>query len=43
MDKTILAQKLAALSADGGTFENGRRVISDGSEPPGSDRDAVRS
>ena len=34
MDKTILAQKLAALSAEGDTFENGLRVISDGTEPP---------
>lgn len=34
MDKDILAQKLAALSSEGETFENGRRVISDGQEPP---------
>ena len=33
MDKNILAQKLAALSSEGETFENGRRVISDGAEP----------
>ncbi|MEL6571181.1 MAG: hypothetical protein AAFQ64_05965 [Pseudomonadota bacterium] len=34
MDKTILAQKLAALSSAGDTFANGLRVISDGAEPP---------
>lgn len=34
MDKTILSQKLAALSAEGDTFANGLRVISDGTEPP---------
>jgi len=33
MDKDTLAKKLAALSADGETFENGLRVISDGTEP----------
>lgn len=33
MDKKTLAEKLAALSSDGETFENGLRVISDGSEP----------
>lgn len=33
MDKNTLAQKLAALSSEGETFENGRRVISDGTEP----------
>jgi len=34
MDNNTLAQKLAALSAEGETFENGVRVISDGTEPP---------
>lgn len=34
MDKKTLAEKLAALSSDGEKFENGLRVISDGSEPP---------
>ncbi len=33
MDKDTLAQKLAALSSEGETFENGLRVISDGTEP----------
>lgn len=33
MDKNTLAQKLAALSSEGETFENGLRVISDGAEP----------
>lgn len=33
MDKNTLAQKLAALSSEGETFENGLRVISDGTEP----------
>ncbi|MEL6641578.1 MAG: hypothetical protein AAFP98_09745 [Pseudomonadota bacterium] len=33
MDKTILAQKLAALSAGDASFANGLRVISDGVEP----------
>ncbi len=33
MDKTVLAQKLAALSSGGDTFTNGLRVISDGAEP----------
>ena len=34
MDKQTLAQKLAALSSDGESFENGLRVVSDGYEPP---------
>lgn len=34
MDKQTLAQKLAALSSEGESFENGVRVVSDGSEPP---------
>lgn len=34
MDKKTLAEKLAALSSDGEKFENGLRVISDGTEPP---------
>ena len=34
MDKQTLAQKLAALSSDGESFENGLRVVSDGVEPP---------
>lgn len=33
MDKTLLAQKLAALSSGGDTFANGLRVISDGRDP----------
>jgi len=33
MDKTTLAAKLAALSSEGETFENGLRVISDGTDP----------
>lgn len=34
MDKQTLAQKLAALSSEGESFENGLRVVSDGTEPP---------
>lgn len=34
MDKTLLAQKLAALSSSDDTFANGLRVISDGVTPP---------
>ena len=34
MDKQTLAQKLASLSSDGESFENGYRVVSDGHEPP---------
>jgi hypothetical protein len=34
MDKQTLAQKLAALSSEGESFENGLRVVSDGHEPP---------
>ena len=34
MDKQTLAQKLAALSSEGESFENGLRVVSDGNEPP---------
>lgn len=34
MDKQTLAQKLAALSSEGESFENGLRVVSNGVEPP---------
>lgn len=34
MDKQTLAQKLAALSSAGESFENGLRVVSNGVEPP---------
>lgn len=34
MDKKTLAKKLAALSTEGETFQDGFRIVSDGIEPP---------